>query len=88
MTRVLFVGAHAAAAAALVAGSGYAGPEPADAVAEALEEAGVDHRGRERPLDWAEVVVDTDAWRLAEPAGLCLEEARELVAAIAARATR
>jgi hypothetical protein len=31
------------------------------------------------------VVVDTGAWQLPEPVGLCLEEARELLAAIAER---
>jgi hypothetical protein len=85
MTRLLFVGAHAAAAAALVPPAGYDGPEAPDAVREALEEAGVE-RARRRPRDWADLVVDTDAWQLPEPVGLCLEEARELLAAIAERA--
>jgi 8-oxo-dGTP pyrophosphatase MutT (NUDIX family) len=85
MTRVLFVGVHAAAAAALVPAAAYDGPSPPVAVREALEEAGVDPAPA-RPWDWAEVVVDTDAWQLPEPVGLCLEEARELLAAIAERA--
>ena len=65
-----------------------AGTAPADevleAVLEALEEVGVDVSGRtpraltQADLDWAELVVDTAEWSLAEPVGLCLEEVREL----------
>jgi 8-oxo-dGTP pyrophosphatase MutT (NUDIX family) len=84
MTRVLFVGVHAAAAAALVPAAGYDGPEPLDAVREALEEAGLE-AAPARPREWADVVVDTGAWQLPEPVGLCLEEARELLAALAER---
>jgi arsenate reductase len=72
-----------------------AGSAPADelqeAVVEALEEIGVDVSGRTpRPLtqddlDWAELVVDTEAWNLPEPVGLCLEEVRELRAEIERR---
>jgi hypothetical protein len=75
MTRILFVGAHAAAAAAFVPGAGYDGPEPPDAILDALDEAGV---GVPPRATGGDVVVDTDAWNLPEPVGLCLEEAREL----------
>ncbi|HET8527794.1 MAG TPA: hypothetical protein VFL60_02700 [Gaiellaceae bacterium] len=72
-----------------------AGSRPAaevhEAVIEALEEIGVDTSGR-RPrqvtpddVAWADLVVDVDAWGLAEPVGLCLEEVRELRAAIERR---
>jgi arsenate reductase len=75
-----------------------AGSQPADevyeAVVEALEELGVDISGR-RPrvlaqddLDWADLVVDTREWGLAAPAGLCLEEARELRAEVERRVAR
>jgi hypothetical protein len=83
MPRVLFVGAHAAAAAALYGrGAAYAGPEPEEAVLEALEEADVPPA---QPATEGDAVVDTDAWGLAEPVGLCLEEARELRAVIERR---
>jgi arsenate reductase (thioredoxin) len=72
-----------------------AGTEPAaelhEAVIEALEEVGVDTSAR-RPrrltpgdIAWADLVVDVDEWGLAEPVGLCLEEARELRAVIELR---
>ena len=85
MTRVHFVGVHAAAAAALLGdGATYDGPEPPEAVAEALDEleVGPAPRAAARP---DERVVDTAAWGLPEPVGLCLEEARELCAAIRLR---
>lgn len=86
-----------------------AGSHPVDeldgAVAEALEEIGIDISGRapravaKGDLDWADLVVTmggADAglvpsgtehleWNLADPVGLCLEEARELRAVIEAR---
>jgi len=72
-----------------------AGTEPADevpeAVVEALEEVGVDMSGRQPQrltqddLDWADLVVDTREWGLAEPVGLCLEEVRELRADVERR---
>lgn len=75
-----------------------AGSEPADevyqAVVEALEELGVDISGRrpralaQEDLDWADLVVDTREWGLAAPAGLCLEEARELRAEVERRVAR
>ena len=72
-----------------------AGTQPADelheAVVEALEEIGVD-ASRRKPraltqddLDWAELVVDTGDWNVAEPVGMCLEEVRELRADIERR---
>ena len=72
-----------------------AGSRPADelheAVVEALEEIGVDV-SRRKPraltqddLDWADLVVDTGEWGLADPVGLCLEEVRELRAEVARR---
>jgi hypothetical protein len=82
MTGAHFVGAHGAAAAALAgAGATYDGPSPQQAVVEALEEAGLAVPARAPGA----AGVDTDAWGLAEPAGLCLEEARELLAQIARR---
>lgn len=82
MTRVLFVGRHGAAAAALHGDACFDGPEPPDAVVEALEEADapVPRRGAD-----GDVVVDTDLWGLPEPAGLCLEEARELLSTLRLR---
>lgn len=89
MTQVLFLGPHAAAAAALCARTGraavFAGPGAPDAVLEALEEAGVPPAPRAEPDATADLVVDTNAWNLPEPVGLCLEEARELRAVIDAR---
>jgi hypothetical protein len=88
MTRLLFVGPHAAAAAALCVRAGrdaaFSGQAPPDAVVEALEEAGVSPAARadHAPTD---VVVDTGEWGLPEPVGLCLEEARELRDVIDAR---
>ena len=103
MTRVLFVCVENAGRSQLAQAlyelrggeARSAGAEPAEelheAVAEALEEIGVDIAGRRprklRPedLEWADLVVDVDEWGLAEPAGLCLEEVRELRADIARR---
>ena len=79
---VLFTGTHGAAAAALHGDARFDGPDAPDAVADALEEAGVTPAAR---APSGEPVVDTDAWGLPEPVGLCLEEARELVAAIRRR---
>jgi hypothetical protein len=82
MTRLLFVGRHAAAAAALHGDACFDGPEPPEAVVEALEEADLElpRRGTD-----ADRVVDTDGWGLPAPAGLCLEEARELLATLRLR---
>lgn len=85
MTPLHFVGVHAAAAAALRGdGASFEGPTPPEAVAEALEEAGVAPAVR-TAAPAPDAVVDTDAWGLPEPVGLCLEEARELCAAIRLR---
>lgn len=81
MTRVVFVGSHAALAAALHGGE-FAGPAPQEAVVEAIEELDV---GFPRHVDApapADEVVDTDAWNLPDPVGLCLEEVRELRAVV------
>ena len=78
MTRVLFVGAHGALAAALRRGAVFAGPAPEEAVAEAIDELEVPFPRRVDAPSPGDVVVDTDAWGLPEPAGLCLEEVREL----------
>jgi arsenate reductase len=115
--RVLFVCIHNAGrsqvAQALYERAGgearSAGTDPSDeiqqAVAEALEEIGIDLSGRrpkrltQEDADWAELVVTmgcSDAcpvlpgkryldWNLSDPAGLCLEEVRELRDDIARR---
>jgi hypothetical protein len=82
--RTVFVGGHGALAAAL-GGGAYAGPPPAEAVVEAIEELDLPfppHVDAPGPDD---VVVDTEAWGLPDPVGLCLEEVRELRAVIDAR---
>lgn len=83
MTRV-FVGAHAALAAALGSGA-FDGPEPSEAVVEAIDELDVPFPPRVDGPDAGDVVVDTDDWTLPDPAGLCLEEVRELRAVIEQR---
>lgn len=87
MTRVVFTGPHAALAAALGAGA-YAGPAPEGAVAEAIEELDLPPALRVDRPGAGDEVVDTGAWNLAEPVGLCLEEVRELRAAIEERVSR
>ncbi len=82
--RVLFVGGHAALAAALGRGV-WAGPVPQEAVVEAIEELDVPFPSRADSPVPGDVVVDTDAWNLPDPAGLCLEEVRELRAVIEQR---
>jgi arsenate reductase len=86
-----------------------AGTRPAaeihQAVAEALEEIGIDPSGRSpkalerEDVEWADLVVTMGCgdecpvlpgktyvdWNLPDPAGLCLEEVRELVAVIEQR---
>ena len=84
MTSVLFVGGHGALAAALRGGA-FAGPVPAEAVIEAIEELDVPFPRRVDAVAEGDVVVDTDDWNLPDPAGLCLEEVRELRAVIEAR---
>jgi hypothetical protein len=84
MTRVLFVGAHGALAAAL-RGAVFVGPAPDGAVAEAIEELDVPFPPRVDAAAPGDAVVDTDDWNLPAPAGLCLEEVRELRAVIADR---
>jgi hypothetical protein len=84
MTRVLFVGGHAALAAALGDGV-FAGPLPREAVLEAIEELDVPFPARVDSPAPGDVVVDTDAWNLPDAAGLCLEEVRELRAVIEQR---
>jgi arsenate reductase len=117
MTRVLFVCVQNAGRSQLAQAlyelrggeARSAGSQPADeihgAVAEALEEIGVDVSGRtpkgltRDDVEWADLVVTMgcgDAcpyipgkqyvdWNLADPAGLCLEEVRELRAEIERR---
>ena len=84
MSRILFVGEHAALAAALGGGS-FAGPAPQEAVVEAIEELDVPFPPRAEPTAAGDVVVDTDTWGLPDPVGLCLEEVRELRAVIEQR---
>lgn len=84
MTRVVFVGAHGALAAALRRAA-FVGAAPEEAVVEAIDELDVPFPPRFDAPDPADVVVDTDDWNLPEPVGLCLEEVRELRAAIEAR---
>ena len=86
MTRVVFVGAHGAPAAALARGA-FVGPEPEEAVAEAIDELAVPFPPRLVAPAPEDVVVDTDVWGLPEPVGLCLEEVRELLAVIEQRVT-
>jgi len=85
MERVVFIGPHAALAAALRPGSAFAGDAPEGAVAEAIEELDVPPARRVDAAVVGDDVVDTGAWNLPEPVGLCLEEVRELRAVIAAR---
>lgn len=83
MTRV-FVGVHGALAAALGGGT-FVGVEPEGAVAEAIDELAVPLPPRVDAPAPGDRVVDTDAWGLPEPVGLCLEEVRELRAVIEQR---
>jgi arsenate reductase (thioredoxin) len=117
MTRVLFVCVQNAGRSQLAQAlyelrggeARSAGSQPAEAlhqaVAEALEEIGVDVSGRKPralsrdDVEWADLVVtmgcgdacpyipgkDYVDWNLADPAGLCLEEVRELRDDIARR---
>jgi hypothetical protein len=85
MRRVVFVGPHAALAAALHPGAAFAGGVPEGAVAEAIEELDVPPPPRVESPAPPDVVVDTRDWGLPEPVGMCLEEVRELRAAIEAR---
>jgi hypothetical protein len=84
VTRVVFVGAHGALAAALAQGA-FAGEEPEEVVVEAIDELGVPFPPQLDEPAPGDAVVDTDAWGLPEPVGLCLEEVRELRAAIEQR---
>jgi hypothetical protein len=84
VTRVLFVGGHGALAAA-VHGGAFAGTPPEEAVVEAIEELDIPFLPRVESASPGDVVVDTDVWGLPEPAGLCLEEVRELRAVIEER---
>jgi hypothetical protein len=52
---------------------------------EAIEELEVPFPQRAEAAAADDVVVDTDAWNLPDPAGLCLEEVRELRAVIEQR---
>lgn len=54
------------------------GQAPGEAVAEAIEELDVPFPRRVDTPTTEDVVVDTDDWNLPDPAGLCLEEVREL----------
>ena len=84
MSRVVFVGGHGAIAAALRSGA-FAGELPEEAVVEAIEELDVPFPDRVDEPSSDDVVVDTDAWGLPDPVGLCLEEVRELRSVIEAR---
>jgi hypothetical protein len=84
MTRVLFVGGHGALAAALRGGA-FAGQVPEEAVVEAIEELDLPFPPRVDAPAPGDVVVDTDDWNLPDLVGLCLEEVRELRAAIEQR---
>ena len=84
MTRVVFVGGHGALAAALHGGA-FSGSLPGEAVVEAIEELDVPFPPRVDAPGPGDFVVDTEAWDLPDPAGLCLEEARELRAVIEQR---
>jgi hypothetical protein len=84
MTRVVFVGKHGALAAALAQGA-FAGEEPEEAVVEAIDELAVRFPLRVDAPAPGDAVVDTDAWGLPAPVGLCLEEVRELRAVIEQR---
>jgi hypothetical protein len=84
MTRVVFVGSHAALAAALRGGV-FAGPAPAEAVAEAIEELDAPFPVRVAAPEPGDLVVDTGDWNLPDPVGLCLEEVRELRAVVERR---
>jgi len=88
MARIVFVGPHAALAAALRPGAAFAGAVPEGAVAEAIEELDVPPPPRVEAPAVSDEVVDTGAWGLPEPVGLCLEEVRELVGAIRLRSAR
>jgi len=84
MSRTVFVGGHGALAAA-VGGGAFTGPPPSEAVVEAIEELELPFPPRVRVPAPGDVVVDTGAWNLSDPAGLCLEEVRELRAVIEER---
>jgi hypothetical protein len=85
MPRVVFVGPHAALAAAVRPGSAFVGAAPEGAVAEAIEELDAPPALRVDAPAADDRVVDTGGWRLPEPVGLCLEEVRELRAVVEAR---
>jgi hypothetical protein len=84
MTRIVFVGSHGALAAALRHGA-FVGPPPEEAVIEAIEELDVALPPRLEMPEPDDLVVDTAAWNLPDPVGLCLEEVRELRAVIEQR---
>ena len=88
MSRVVFVGPHAALAAALDSGAVYVGEPPEGAVAEAIEELDILLPPRIDRPETGDAVVDTGEWNLPEPVGLCLEEVRELRAVIEDRVSR
>lgn len=58
------------------------GPLPEQALVEVIEELDVPFPPCIDSPAEDDVVVDTDAWNLPDPAGLCLEEVRELRAVI------
>jgi hypothetical protein len=84
MTRVVFLGPHAALAAA-IRGGVFVGPTPQEPIWEAIEELDVPFPARVDAAAAGDVVVDTNEWNLPDPVGLCLEEVRELRAAIEQR---
>jgi hypothetical protein len=85
MARIVFIGPHAALAAA-VDRAAYVGPPPEGAVAEVIDE--LEPPARVDEPSAGDEVVDTGAWNLPEPVGLCLEEARELRSVIEERVSR
>jgi hypothetical protein len=84
VARIVYIGSQAALAAALGRGA-YAGLEPEEAVVEVIEELDVGFPRRVDAPAPGDRVVDTDAWGLPRPVGLCLEEVRELLAVIQQR---
>jgi hypothetical protein len=84
MSRVVFVGPHAALAASL-AGASYLGDPPEGAVVEAIEELDVPPARRLYEAAPEDEIVDTSEWNLPAPVGLCLEEVRELRAVVLSR---
>lgn len=88
MSRVVFVGPHAALAATLGNRAADVGPLPEGAVAEAIDELDVPPALCIDAPTAGDEVVDTGAWGLPEFVGLCLEEVRELRSTMELRLSR